>query len=62
MTQRVTCYNLLDCYVSNIIPHDEVNNPGYMILAGLVPPAAAVALLGKFGAILIVIVILMAIT
>lgn len=31
-------------------------------LAGLVPPAAAVALLGKGGAVMIVLIILMAIT
>lgn len=35
---------------------------GHLACAGLVPPAAAVALLGKFGAILIVIIVLMAIT
>ena len=33
-----------------------------VMLAGLVPPAAAVAILGKFKAILIVIIVLMAIT
>ena len=33
-----------------------------MCCTGLVPPAAAVALLGKFGSILIVIIVLMAIT